>query len=252
MLASRGWSPASSTGSLAQAGILSCSRPRERRPWLYPDTPDRKTIDRIAQAIDGTDVQLIVVGVPRPLFRRLGVSENDSEAIGAMLAHLAPLRANGRFLVLVHHEGKDNQLGARGSSAIVDQAGLVLHIDQVEEGVQGLCVVTAEHGRSGPLDSQPTLKAFFRKSGTIGVEPYQPPEPAEERTHAIVGALAAQGQGATVTQLRDRIRGVRGSRVTTAELQVLAAEKKVHTYQHPGRSNQPLWMAGPPADCCPE
>ena len=225
--------------------------PVERRPALFPGCPDREAIDRLVPVVDDAGIDLIIVDVCRPMFRRLEVSENDSEAVDAVLGHLEPLRADGRFLALVHHEGKDSELGPRGSSALGDQAGLMLHIDHDEDG-DGLCIVSPEKWRSGPLDSQPTLKAFFRRGGAVGAERYSPPDPAEERALAIVGALAALGEGATVTQLRDRIRGVPGGRVTAAELHALAAEQKAHTHPHPGRSNQPVWMAGPPADCCPE
>ena len=179
--------------------------PVERRPTLFPGCPDREAIDRLVPVVDDAGIDLIIVDVCRPMFRRLEVSENDSEAIDAVLAHLEPLRADGRFLALVHHEGKDSELGPRGSSALGDQAGLMLHIDHDEDG-DGLCIVGPEKWRSGPLDSQPTLKAFFREDGTIGVEPYEPPDPAEERIHAITGALTALAEPTTISDLNLRVR----------------------------------------------
>ena len=222
--------------------------PVGRRPIVYPDTPDVAAVDRLVPVVESEGVELIVVDVLRPLFRRLDVSENGSEAIDAVLAHLQPLRAEGRCLMLIHHEGKVEELGPRGSSALTDQAGLVYQLEPDEEGP--LALVHPRAWRSGPLDSQPTLKAFFREDGTIGVEPHQPPDPAEERIHAITGALTALAEPTTISDLNLRVRGASRGKVTSAELFALEAEDVVHHHKREGKGH-PLWLPGKATpECC--
>ena len=157
--------------------------PIEQRPWLFPDTPNREAIDRLVPVVDDAGIDLIVVDVIRPLFRRLDVSENDSEAIDSILVHLEPLRAEGRALLLVHHEGKDEALGPRGSSALVDQAGAVFQLEPDEDGP--LAIVNPRKWRSGPLDSQPTLSLASARTGLsppTSTNPLTPPRNAPTRS----------------------------------------------------------------------
>ena len=220
--------------------------PIEQRPWLFLDTPDREAIDRLVATVNDNGIDLIVVDVLRPLFRRLDVSENDSEAIDSILVHLEPLRAEGRVLLLVHHQGKDEALGPRGSSALVDQAGAVFQLEPDEDGP--LAIVHPRKWRSGPLDSQPTLSLAFGKDGLVTAYEYEPPDPAEERTYAIVGALTRIGEPTTIGALNAQLHGIPGGKVTGLELSRLADEGIVHSHV---RERHPLWLLGPAtAACC--
>ena len=220
--------------------------PIEQRPWLFPDTPDREAIDRLVPTVNDNGIDLIVVDVLRPLFRRLDVSENDSEAIDSILVHLEPLRAEGRALLLVHHEGKDGALGPRGSSALADQAGAVFQLEPDEDGP--LAIVNPRKWRSGPLDSQPTLSLAFTEGGHVTAHPYEPPDSAEERTHAIVGALTRIGEPTTIGALNAQLHGIPGGKVTGLELSRLADEGIVHSHV---RERHPLWLPVPAtAECC--
>ena len=190
----------------------------------------------------------------RPLFRRLGVSENGSECIDALIQHLEPLYRPGLALLLVAHSGKDEKLGVRGSSAIEDQAGAIYELkppeDEDESGShQTLCTIHPRKWRAGPLDELPVLRAFWGRSGRgrLLVEPFELPNPAEERTHAIVGALTALREPSPIGLLNSRLAG---KKATAAELHSLADQGHVHPHAREGKGH-PLWMAGPATpECC--
>ncbi|MCY4085512.1 MAG: hypothetical protein OXG37_01145 [Actinomycetia bacterium] len=171
-----------------------------------------------------------------------------------MLAHLEPLQADGRFLLLLHHEGKDENRGPRGSSALGDQAGLTLQVSPVDEeqDAKGLCIVTPRKWRSGPLDSQPTLRLYVHPSGQVGADVHEPPDTAEKRHDAILAALIDHDEPATIRDLFSRTPGLPGGKVTARDLHALEADGMAHTHPPAGRSSHPLWMPGPSAECCPE
>ena len=242
------------TGLIATEGLPEWARrvanyPAERRPlWIAEGTPDVEGIHRLAEQMDG--IGLLVIDVIRPLFRRLSVSENDSECIDALIQHLEPLYEPGRALLLVAHSGKDEELGTRGSSAIEDQAGAIFELtppdeDEEEEGgLPTLAIIHPRKWRAGPLSDQPTLRAFFGKGGNgrLLVEPYEPPDLRARRQHFIVMALEEAGEPLSVGQLNDRIGPLKGGKVKAGELHHLAEQGRVKRETN-GKNRHPLWLS---------
>lgn len=238
--------------------------PENRRPKLLVEgSPDAEGVQAIAEQVERAEsyigragaIGLVVVDVVRPLFRRLGVSENDSECVDALIQHLEPLYQPGRALLLVAHSGKEQELGVRGSSAIEDAAGTIFELtppdedDEPEDNLATLAIMHPRKFRAGPLDSQPTLRLFFGKGegGRLLAEPYEPPDPAARREDGIIAALERIGGPCTIRELSSEA----GGRVTTAQLARLADKGRAHTHEPARRSSHPLWVAGPRGgECC--
>ena len=188
-----------------------------------------------------------MVDVMRPVLSRLKANENDSHAIDMLLDSLRPL-TEGRIVILVHHEGKDDGRGPRGTSALEDAAGAVFHVVPDPDG--GLVTVQPRSWRNGPLDDQPTLSVRFDQQGLLEVVPVdsRPHQPHPDRDSKILEAMNQLDTPATIRQFQELTPRLKGGKVTIADLQRLAAAGKIHS--HPGYRGRVKWTLGTPRGCC--
>lgn len=208
---------------------------------------DPEEIARLAKEADKYGTGVVVVDVLRPFLSRIGTSENDSQAIDAVLAHLRPV-TEGRVVVLVHHEGKDGERGPRGSSALIDVAGAVFQVEESLNG--GLAMLTPKLWRNGPLDDQPTLSIHLGSRGSLQVRRCGEGDrhAQHNRCTEILHAMREIGAPASLRDIRARVKGLKGEKPTIADLQYLAAVDKVHS--HRGYNNHALWVLDSPSGCC--
>jgi hypothetical protein len=113
---------------LTNAPLAVSNRPR---PMTDPDAA-QSVSDAVAQLADQVGAQpgLIVVDT---LARNYGGNENDSQDMGRFIAHLDAIRDTYNATVLVvHHSGKDEQRGARGSTALFGAIDAAYSVTQDE------------------------------------------------------------------------------------------------------------------------
>src|SRR5437773_5414969 len=80
----------------------------------------------------------------------LGQEENEHMAVVA--AHVNIIRKyTGARVVVIHHEGKNHQRGARGGSALVGFADTALRIDEGKNGHMLYCVKQRDGARFSPV-----------------------------------------------------------------------------------------------------
>jgi hypothetical protein len=118
-----------------------------------------------------------------------GADENSARDMGVVLGHCRALHvATGGLVILIHHSGKDEERGARGSSAI--RAAMDTEIE-VSGGGGEFCVAHVTKQRDGDTSGTVFFKltnvALFgdRPGSSPAVEHIPPPEKVRERKSRV-------------------------------------------------------------------
>jgi hypothetical protein len=85
--------------------------------------------------------------------RALGGVDEDAEAFGALIRRCDRVRAEtGVAVLLVHHQGKNAAMGARGHSSLLGAVDVSARIEDVD-GVRNVIAEKVKDGREGPWAS---------------------------------------------------------------------------------------------------
>jgi hypothetical protein len=100
---------------------------------------DDEGIEKIASYAADPPGLIVLMDSLAAITRLLGISENDAEIAGPLMALLEALEPHGATLILIHHSGKANLSGApsiasRGSSAIPAIASHLVSLSRLTDG----------------------------------------------------------------------------------------------------------------------
>ena len=95
-----------------------------------------------------------------------GDNENEAQAISGLLAKVNRMRsATGAAAILIHHPGKNEALGMRGSSSLFAAMDLVIRIEREKDACDRFVVIEkAKTGSRGHL--RPTLSSGLGSAST--------------------------------------------------------------------------------------
>jgi len=107
-----------------------------------PDFMGKEDVDTVVDEI-GNGVSVTVVDTMARVAP--GANENSVEDVSKLVANLQELsRRTGAMVILVHHAGKDETRGPRGSSALIAAADTIIEIAKCDDGRTRLATVTKQ------------------------------------------------------------------------------------------------------------
>ena len=157
------------------------------------------------EAQSGLPCRLVVVDT---LARALGGdNENEAQAIAAFLARVQRIRAaTGASVLLIHHPGKNEALGMRGSSALFAALDVVIRIErEKDQPERRVYVEKAKDGIEGQIEG------FTLKPVTLGLDDEGDPitscviSPSKVRTKVPQRPSPTTGAGKALTELEQLI-----------------------------------------------
>ena len=115
------------------------------------DVRDEDRLNELAGEIRDQGIKVLIIDPLGPLLRAYGVPENDNTEVGIVLAALDTMRirAGADVLIVIHHNGKEDDKGPRGGSVLGDMPDVLWELKKNKS--TGLRTLTAE-GRDVPED----------------------------------------------------------------------------------------------------
>lgn len=185
---------------------------------VMPLARDSEAVIKFVDDVKAQDVmpQLVVVDTLARL--SLGLNENDVKEIGLSLAALEYIRRElNTTVIAIHHSGKDDSRGARGSSSIQGAVDAALYIKANPEARAVTIINEAPMGKQ--KDAEPHPNIVLKGEEVFGSLVFRPIAASEAK------ALAASADALTHSEVFDALKALSAVDIRTSQnTRVLAVE----------------------------
>ena len=165
---------------------------------------DEDRREQFVHQLQDNAVDVLIIDPLGPLLRAYGIDEKDNTLVGQVvdLINEAAQDAGVSELIIMHHHGKDDSLGARGASVLGDTPTSLWSLKKDDRtGLRSLSIV----GREG--DDMSFRVAFDPDTKTLkhmeGNDLWTPPDNAK----ALLDVLAATMEPLSARDVHERARG---------------------------------------------
>lgn len=160
--------------------------------------------EKFVHQLQDNAVDVLIIDPLGPLLRAYGIDENDNTMVGQVIDLINEVAQDAGLseLIIMHHHGKDDNLGARGASVLGDTPTSLWSLKKDDRtGLRSLSIV----GREG--DDMSFRMAFDPDTKTLthleGDENWTPPD----NEKALLDVLAAATGPLSVRDAHERAKG---------------------------------------------
>jgi hypothetical protein len=178
---------------------------------LFDD--DRR--EKIVHQLQGNAVDVLIIDPLGPLLRAYGIDENSNTEVGQAIDTIYQMAQDAGVseLIIMHHHGKDDGLGARGASVLMDTPVALWQLKRDDRN--GLATLSTE-GRDGSLTRRLEFNERTRSLTAMSAgDVYVPPD----NRKAILDALRASTEPLSGNELwkRAKLMGYQSNREKSLE-----------------------------------